>query len=601
MAGIRKPLIVGENDLATLRPDLLLDWDWENNCKSPEELQLSSNYIAYWICHECGHKWACRLDSRTKNNHGCPMCARSKGSSVADYTLYKLLELSLDCEVLYRYNAVVGCEADVYIPSKSIVIEYDGYGFHKYESKKEKDLEKEEKFSQSGLNVYRIIERQDRYKHKEIEGNIVYIPEMCMDSFEYLKESLVEVVTSWGIIGYDDIPNEFFELDLQSIRLRTSKPTYERSLACALNEREDLFWDYDKNGDLKPEDIFRSIKNIKVWLLCNRGHSFQTTPRAVNDGFKCRDCSAKENKNYDNIDIAYNLSLIFSGFRDLEGSLSQYDYLNMQYTCPFCGTDGEYRLGHLFSSKYSKDYCKCTKNLGVVKVTILGKDVDNRVYYCVNALERYFLGIANDVNSDVILSKLNVNCDIVNALDIGLFRKYLKDPYIMKTTYNSVSTIPINKEKSNFVVSDEGVESCLIKLKLQKDEGLRIEIKEGFPEDITKKQVVDYFKHRFEGDFGVTFACNRTIGGINTSLACKSKNMYLVVKPVSCNKKYYDSFKILFDNYKNDSKMFFLSSYSDCVDESKGFFYLPETVFDIDLESVLEGLYQQFLKYYNII
>lgn len=137
--GIRyggRAVIRGYNDLETKRPDLMLDWDWDKNTKLPEQLMEGSSYTAYWICHVCGHKWACRLDSRTKNMHGCPMCARGGGSSINDYMLYMLLKLSMNCEVLYRYSALVGCEADVFIPSMNIAIEYDGYGFHKQESKK---------------------------------------------------------------------------------------------------------------------------------------------------------------------------------------------------------------------------------------------------------------------------------------------------------------------------------------------------------------------------------------------------------------------------------------------------------------------------------
>lgn len=42
MGGKRVPLVQGVNDLATLRPDLLDDWDWDENNVNPDVLQLSS-------------------------------------------------------------------------------------------------------------------------------------------------------------------------------------------------------------------------------------------------------------------------------------------------------------------------------------------------------------------------------------------------------------------------------------------------------------------------------------------------------------------------------------------------------------------------------
>lgn len=72
-------LIRGENDLKTLMPDLMEDWDWDLNEKDPSTLMLGSNYYAHWKCHVCGHRWVSRLDSRTKCLHGCPVCAKKWG------------------------------------------------------------------------------------------------------------------------------------------------------------------------------------------------------------------------------------------------------------------------------------------------------------------------------------------------------------------------------------------------------------------------------------------------------------------------------------------------------------------------------------------
>lgn len=106
--------IRGFNDLETVRPDLMLDWDWDRNTKYPWELVEGSDYKAYWICHECGHKWSCRLDSRTKNMHGCPMCARDN--------LYFLLREYLPCERFVLSRTVDGLNRELLNKDKNLSI-----------------------------------------------------------------------------------------------------------------------------------------------------------------------------------------------------------------------------------------------------------------------------------------------------------------------------------------------------------------------------------------------------------------------------------------------------------------------------------------------
>lgn len=68
-----------ENCLSTLRPDLLLQWDFEKNNYSPKEVVCFSNKKAWWICKN-GHSWETRISSRSARNSGCPYCSNQKTS-----------------------------------------------------------------------------------------------------------------------------------------------------------------------------------------------------------------------------------------------------------------------------------------------------------------------------------------------------------------------------------------------------------------------------------------------------------------------------------------------------------------------------------------
>lgn len=68
----------GVNDLATLYPDLLKEWDYQKNTDlDPSKLLPGSGKKAWWKCSQCGHEWETIIASRTKG-HGCPKCSRRK-------------------------------------------------------------------------------------------------------------------------------------------------------------------------------------------------------------------------------------------------------------------------------------------------------------------------------------------------------------------------------------------------------------------------------------------------------------------------------------------------------------------------------------------
>lgn len=72
-----KRVLPGDNDLATLRPELALEWDLEANFPwTPNQFTEHSNKEFFWICTlNQAHKWPAKITTRSKG-HGCPICAR---------------------------------------------------------------------------------------------------------------------------------------------------------------------------------------------------------------------------------------------------------------------------------------------------------------------------------------------------------------------------------------------------------------------------------------------------------------------------------------------------------------------------------------------
>ena len=73
-----KVVIPGENDLATLYPEIAAQWDGEKNGElTAEMVSPYSNRKAWWRCRE-GHSWQAAIAARTKRKTGCPYCTGRK-------------------------------------------------------------------------------------------------------------------------------------------------------------------------------------------------------------------------------------------------------------------------------------------------------------------------------------------------------------------------------------------------------------------------------------------------------------------------------------------------------------------------------------------
>ena len=71
-----KTPVPGENVLATVKPELLSEWDFEKNTDvDPGKILPSTHRKVWWKC-DLGHSWQAAVFSRSKEKTaGCPYCA----------------------------------------------------------------------------------------------------------------------------------------------------------------------------------------------------------------------------------------------------------------------------------------------------------------------------------------------------------------------------------------------------------------------------------------------------------------------------------------------------------------------------------------------
>ena len=72
-----KRVAAGENDFATLFPDLASEWAAENGSLRPDQVRPYSNKKVWWRC-AFGHLWQASVNGRVSRYSGCPYCTNRR-------------------------------------------------------------------------------------------------------------------------------------------------------------------------------------------------------------------------------------------------------------------------------------------------------------------------------------------------------------------------------------------------------------------------------------------------------------------------------------------------------------------------------------------
>ena len=96
-------VLKGYNDLATTRPDLLIEWNFSKNTIKPDEVSKGSNQKVWWKCKDCNYEWESSINNRGIANHGCPKCGRKK---LEDALRKRVQQISLDGKLIAEYSSV---------------------------------------------------------------------------------------------------------------------------------------------------------------------------------------------------------------------------------------------------------------------------------------------------------------------------------------------------------------------------------------------------------------------------------------------------------------------------------------------------------------
>ncbi len=265
------------NNFALMHPEFAAEWHpYRNNDLQPSNISVFSNRRVWWICSFCGYEWQTTVNHRSQGE-GCPNCSKAQTSFAEQALFFYISKVFPDA--LHRYKLTY--EFDVYIPSKKIALEYDGYFYHRGEDKLENDNKKDRFCNENKITLFRF--RSPRLPNTE---SAIIIS--CAD--RKLQSAILEF---FNILNCSDVPTLDIDGDTIKIQEQFRQQYINNSLAIKypslLHE-----WHPWKNGKLKPSAVSYS-SSLKCWWLCRVcNYEWQDTPNhRTGRGSGCPFCASK--------------------------------------------------------------------------------------------------------------------------------------------------------------------------------------------------------------------------------------------------------------------------------------------------------------------
>lgn len=284
--------IKGRNDLVSRYPSLAKEWDQvKNGSLDPNCISPNTNMSVWWICPDCGMSYKAIVESRV-SGQGCPNCQKWMNTSLEEQIMfYYVRKVFPDAINNYHADYLGRYEIDVFIPSRSIAIEFDGIKWH---LKKSRDLEKDKLAIENGISIIRL---RDSRREPLNDGSYEIFYSYRQDRYKYLKDPLEKLFNHLSD-KYNvnccikiDIRN-----DLQTIIEEFKLEKKKKSIAFTNPELVEE-WDHELNGNTIPTQVTAGSQK-KIWWKCRKcGNTWAATPKARVLGHTgCPYCDGKKIK-----------------------------------------------------------------------------------------------------------------------------------------------------------------------------------------------------------------------------------------------------------------------------------------------------------------
>jgi len=277
---------------AANHPDLLQEWDFEQNKNVDPALIGSSSRTRVWWTGSCGHKWQSELVSRV-NGKGCPVCAGQ--SVVSGFNDLATLEPGLAKE--WHKSKNQGLTPSLVTRKSGLKVWWTCPVGHEFEAK-------------IGERVRGLETRPDTngcpvcLNRKLASGsNDLYTanPKLAKEFHPTRNHPLTphgikasESRILWWIC---DKGHEFEQRLTNRVNSNQGCP-FCKNKSVAVGESDlgttnpELVsdWDFEANGDLRPSDIVAGTNKL-IWWKCKEGHSWKARGAKRLSGQGCPTCT----------------------------------------------------------------------------------------------------------------------------------------------------------------------------------------------------------------------------------------------------------------------------------------------------------------------
>lgn len=342
--------VAGINDLETWckqngRQDIIDAWSQRNRIPMSRIGAKTDTIKVYLKCKVCGKEiettplWLISSKYPTL----CLNC-RPQGTSTPQVALYSIIKANFP-DALYR-TKLQGYEADIFVPSLNLAIEYNGH-WHFQPEVIQRDIAKLNTFSKFGITTLTIQE----YPNKDVGLSLskLYLNRIEIWYKINLSIELFRAVLDWITHTYGvstRLDTEIYDHSLAYAEATMTRQEVPNSIAVTHPEIA-AEWDYEHNGNLKPE-MFTSGSHKEVYWICNKcsiPHSYKATVRKRCLG---RGCPVKAGKStiYGLNDLASAVPNFIRFCWDFEANsaenldptkLSRGSKREIHVKCPYCG------------------------------------------------------------------------------------------------------------------------------------------------------------------------------------------------------------------------------------------------------------------------
>lgn len=294
-----RKVISGVNDLRSLFPDIASEWDLEGNRGILPSDVSPETWKAYnWICPK-GHHYSMKVHLRTHSIKAidCPKCVKAHSTSFPEQAVfYYTKQVFPDAINRYKGLTKTKLELDIYIPSLSIGVEYDGKLYHSSKEAREREKQKYSICKKKDIRLIRIREGDEpKTLFLDSADKIYYIKkrpnDLEMDTFLFSFLNDLTQKTRKGIALPVDI------------NIKRDRPKILEYLVDVENSFGSLYpelaknWDSQKNGKLTP-NMLTPGSNYEAFFKCERcGKSWSAAISTVTKWKRtlCKKCSMGDN------------------------------------------------------------------------------------------------------------------------------------------------------------------------------------------------------------------------------------------------------------------------------------------------------------------